>query len=718
MSDANVLPRSESLLFFDSGNKLPVIIQTEAAECGLACLAMIAGFYGYSTDLSSLRHKFSISAHGATLRQIMDIAGKLHLASRALKLDIDHLSQLQTPCILHWEMKHFVVLKSVVGRKVIIHDPGIGERVFDIDEVSKLFTGVALELSPTPEFEKGEEKQSLKFGHFWSRISGLKRSLLIVLVLSLLLQIFAIVNPYYMQTVIDDVILRGDLNLLLVLALGFGLLLVIDTCTSMLRQFVILSLSSKLNIQMAANVFHHLIRLPMDYFAKRHIGDIVSRFGSLSTIRELLTTGLVTVLIDGIMALITLVVMFFYDVKLTLIVVAVVVIYALIRFFLYRPIRLLNEESIVAAAKENSHFMESIRAVQTVKMFEKEGDRQSQWQNKLADSMNKDIRISRWTIGFDTANKLLFGIENIVVIYFAAVAVTGNLLSVGMLYAFISYKSRFITSMDSLIVKWIEFRMLELHFDRLADVVFTKTDSMLSKADAMQTLGEKNQDISGKLEGKALRYAYSEMDSPIFDNLDFKIEAGETVAIVGPSGSGKSTLMKCMMGLMAPSNGSLLVDDKPIQQVVDYRSQIAGVLQDDQLLSGSIAENIACFSPSIDFERVAVCAHLACIHEEIMLMAMQYNTLVGDMGTSLSGGQKQRIILARALYRNPKILFMDEATSHLDTGNEATINQHIQQLKITRIIVAHRPDTIRSAQRVLHLENGQLTDVTQDFKDS
>ncbi|MFT7374060.1 MAG: ATP-binding cassette subfamily B protein RaxB [Oleiphilaceae bacterium] len=719
MTQAPIEARPESLLAYGGTKKLPVILQTEAAECGLACLAMIAGYFGYNTDLTTLRHKFSVSAHGSTLNQVMDTASKMHMSSRALKLDLDHLAQLQTPCILHWEMKHFVVLKKVAANKVVIHDPSVGERVFTIEEVSKLFTGVALELTPTPEFEKKEEKQVLTLGHFWSRISGLKRSLVVVLILSLLLQVIAIVNPYYMQTVVDDVILKSDLNLLTVLALGFGLLLLIDTGTTVLRQYVILNLSSKLNIQMASNVFHHLIRLPMDYFAKRHMGDVVSRFGSLATIRELLTTGLVAVVIDGLMALITLVVMFFYDIKLTFIVIGVVVLYALLRFALYRPLRLLTEESIVTSAKENSHFMESVRAIQTIKLFERESDRQNQWQNKLADSMNKDIQISRWNIGFNTANKLLFGIENIIVIYFAAIAVTESLLSVGMLYAFINYKTRFITSMDNLIGKWIEFRMLELHFARLADIVFTKTDSLMGQSQDIQSFSDSqnpDQHISGKLEGRNLAFAYSEIDAPVFEKLNFTIEAGETVAIIGPSGGGKSTLLKCMMGLMTPTDGSLLVDDKPVQQINRYRSQIAGVLQDDQLLSGSIAENIACFSSTMDIERVVLCAHLACIHDEVMQMAMQYNTLVGDMGNSLSGGQKQRIVMARALYRQPKILFMDEATSHLDTKNEAAINQHIKELAVTRIIVAHRPETIMSAERILKLDNGCLSDVTAELK--
>ncbi|MFA3792849.1 peptidase domain-containing ABC transporter [Aliiglaciecola sp. SL4] len=713
-----IFPRPEGLLNFNAGHPLPCVLQTEASECGLACLAMVSGFYGYEIDLTSIRNRFSISAHGATLKQIMQIAGQMELSPRALRLEMEQLAELQTPCILHWELKHFVVLKKVTKNKVHIHDPAIGERVLDLGEVDKLFTGVALELTPTPAFQKGKQKRKLSLSHFWSRITGLKRSLVIILVLSLFIQVFALVQPYYMQTVIDDVILRSDLNLLTVLAFGFGLLLLIDTGTSYIRQIVILNLSSRLNIQMAANIFTHLIRLPLNYFSKRHMGDVVSRFGSLQSIRDLLTTGFVNVFVDGLMAIFTLWVMFLYDRKLTFIVLAIVFLYALLRYLFYKPLRRLTEESIVSSAKENSHFMESVRAIQTIKLFEKETDRQSQWQNKLADAMNKEIRLQRWNIGYDTANKVLFGIENILVIYFAALAVTNNMLSVGMLFAFVSYKARFINSMDSLIEKWIEFRMLELHCDRLADVVYTSKDPMVKefKSPSLSASMPEHDKIQGEIKLQNLGFSYSQLDTPVFQNISHRFEAGSTIAIVGASGSGKSTLMKCMMGLLQPTEGQVFIDGTVLPNLPNYRHSIAAVMQDDVLLTGSIAENIACLAANVDMQKVVYCAHLACIHEDIAKTSMQYNTLVGDMGANLSGGQKQRIILARALYKSPRILFLDEATSHLDLHNEMAINNHIKQLSITRIIIAHRPQTIASADQVLSLESGQLRDVTSSIK--
>lgn len=703
--------RAEELLNFSGRSRLPVIVQTEMAECGLACLAMVSGFHGFETDMTSLRRKFSISSHGSGLKHIMEMATQLDFAPRALRVDMEELHRVQLPAILHWSLNHFIVLKSIQKNRYTVHDPAFGERTLDIKAFSQEFTGVVLELTPTEEFKKGEQKETLKISHFWSSIVGLKRSLIQVLLLSFLLQLFAIASPFYMQTVVDDVLLRQDNNLLIVLSLGFGLLMLIQTGTSALRSFVILHLSNRLGMQMSANLFRHLIRLPMEYFSKRHMGDIVSRFGSLNNIRSLLTTGIITAVVDGVMALITLAAMFFYDVRLSLIVIAVVVLYGLLRWAMYRPFRLLTEESIIAGAKESSHFMESMRAIQTIKLFQRENDRQYQWQNRLADVMNKNISIARWEIGYGVLNGLLFGIENILVIYFAATAVMGNIISLGMLYAFMSYKGRFIGSMDSLIAQWIEFKMLGLHLNRLADIAFTEPENidvhLANESEEGQTFSDgtavTNNKIIGKIEVKNLSYRYGEGEHYVFKNLNFIIHPGETVAITGPSGCGKTTLLKCLMGLIQPTEGEVFIDDKPLKTLTRYRSQIAGVMQEDQLLSGDIAENIACFESQINLQKVHVCAHLACIHDEIQRMPMKYNTLVGDMGTSLSGGQKQRVILARALYREPRILFMDEATSHLDVNNESVVNEHIQQLAITRVIVAHRPETVRSAGRQINL---------------
>ena len=570
-------------------------------------------------------------------------------------------------------------------------------------------------LSSRPPGKKGTEKQTLRFRDFWDRIIGLKRNLLQIIALSLVLQIFALIAPLYMQIVVDDVLLKKDEGLLLVLAFGFALLMLITVGTTVLRSFVVLHFTSRLSMQMSANLFRHLIRLPMPYFASRHMGDVVSRFASLDNVRNMIANGMVAAVVDGVLALLTLLAMFFYSWKLSFLVISVVTVYAILRWIMYRPFRLLNEEVIVAEAKENTHFMESVRAIQTIKLFQKEGDRQHQWQNNVADTMNKEIRIARWDIGYSTINSVLFGMENILVVYIGAHAVMQGTMSVGMLFAFMSYKSRFTDAMDSLINQWIQFKMLDVHLNRLADIVHTEPENVddhigADIGDDSKQLGVPNLSkgqsavvpkITGKIEVRNLSYRYSEHEPFVLQNINLTIEAGETVAIVGPSGCGKSTLLRCIMGLTAPTEGEVLVDGKPIQNTPHYRSQIASVMQDDQLLSGDIAENIACFAPTLDMKKVKACALLAYINEDVEKLAMGYHTLVGDMGSSLSGGQKQRVVLARALYRLPRILYMDEATSHLDEKAESIVNRNISNLSMTRIFVAHRAKTVASADRVI-----------------
>jgi ATP-binding cassette subfamily B protein RaxB len=609
------------------------------------------------------------------------------------------ISILQLPCILHWDLNHFVVLKSVGKKSITVLDPAVGEVKYTRAEFSEHFTGIALELTPTEKFEEKKVTRALTLSHFWKRIFGLKRNLVTIIVLSFFLQIFAVVSPFYMQTVVDDVLLRNDKSLLLVLALGFGLLMLAQTGTSTLRSFVILHLSTKLSYQMAANLFRHLIRLPIDYFERRHIGDIVSRFGSVQVVKDILTTGLVSTIIDGVMAIVTLTAMLIYSVKITLVVLLVVVLYMLVRLAFYRPFRQLTEESIVANAKEDSNFMESIRAVQTIKLFQRENDRQNLWQNHYVKALNTEVKIAKWSISFDVISSVLFGVENIIIVYMLASAVMGNLMSLGMLYAFMSYKNQFVDRMDGLIDMLIEFKMIGLHLDRLADITFTDAEDVDRHTANLQHLP----DMIGKLEVKNLTFRYSETDEPIFENISFSIAAGQSAAIVGPSGCGKTTLLKVIMGVLKADSGQVLIDGVYITKRDDYRAQIAAVMQDDQLLSGSVAENIACFDPKLDFERIGACALAAAVHQDILKFGMQYNTLVGDMGTSLSGGQKQRVILARALYRDPTLLFLDEATSHLDLGNESIVNANVKEMNITRVLVAHRTETVNSADIVIDL---------------
>ena len=465
-----------------------------------------------------------------------------------------------------------------------------------------------------------------------------------------------------------------------------------------MRSMVILNFGSKLSYQIAENLFSHLINLPISYFEKRHTGDIVSRFGSIQQVKELLTTGLVTAIVDGVMALTIFAAMLIYSVKVSFIVLSFVAIYGFFRMFFYKPLLVLSEEGIVSKAAEETNFMESIRAIQTIKIFQKESDRKNIWQNKYIETINAEVKLSRLTILFELANGMLFGLENILVVFFLSVLIMQDAFSIGMLFAFMAYKQQFTQRMDGFITKLIELKMIGLHLGRISDIAFSKTENV--SLDCSPSI-----DNIGIIEVKEVSFQYTKTDPIIISKLSMEFNKGESIALVGPSGCGKTTLIKLLMGLLNPTSGEITANGKSVLNSENYRSRIAGVMQDDQLFSGSLMENIACFSSTIDEEKVISSAKFASIHADILNLPMGYQTLVGDMGTSLSGGQKQRIMLARALYKEPEILFLDEATSSLDVANESIINENIKRMMITRIIVAHRPETIRSAGRVIDISN-------------
>ncbi|WP_337842527.1 peptidase domain-containing ABC transporter [Rheinheimera sp.] len=683
-----------------------MIYQAEAAECGLACLAMLAGHYGLKLDLPTLRSRYPVSLKGANLQQLMQLADQLQLAPRALKLELDELKQLRLPCILHWNMNHFVVLLRVRRSGALICDPASGERLVPIKELDQSFTGIALELTPTSDFSPKDERQPLHLHSFWQNSRGLWPSLAKLMLLSLVLQLFLLAAPYYSQLVVDEVLVSHDTPLLLVLALGFGLLMLLQNLTFALRSWVVLHLSSSLSLQMATNLFRHLLHLPASYFEKRHMGDILSRFGSLDSIREQLSSSLVEAVVDGAMAFSVLLMMYLYNAHLLLVVLGAVLLYALLRLLLYKPLKHRTEVSIISKAKEQSNFMETVRGIQTLQLFGQQSNRLNLWQNCYADAVNQQYRLGRWQIGYSTAQQLLFGLENILVVYLAAWAVLQNQMTVGMLLAFLAYKNQFTSRTSALIDRLIELRMVSLHLQRLADISLTAKEQDGSDASFRQ--------ISGQLELRQLSFRYAVTEPFLFQSLQLQVNAGEHIAIIGASGCGKTSLLKLMLGLLAMDSGEVCADSMNIQHLglKHYRAQVAAVMQDDQLLNGSLADNICIFDPKPDWDLLVHCAMLAGIHQEIIQMPMGYNALVGDMGSSLSGGQKQRVLLARALYRRPKILFLDEACSQLDIATEQQINSAISQLQLTRIVIAHRPQTILNADRIYLLEQGLLKEVT------
>ncbi|THJ45980.1 peptidase domain-containing ABC transporter [Burkholderia sp. LS-044] len=693
-------------LSFGIGSKLPITLQTEAAECGLACLAMVAGYHGHHVSLATLRGQFPVSLKGMGLGRVIEVAQRLGLGTRALKLDLDHLAQLRTPCILHWDFNHFVVLRRVHGKIVTIHDPAQGIRRLSFDEVSRAFTGVALELWPTDVFKPRGVVPNVRLRTLLGPVSGLSRSLVQIVLLALALEVFALVSPFFLQWVIDEVIVSADRDLLTVLALGFGLLLLMQQATSALRSWSLMYFGTTLNVQWRANVFTHLVSLPVQYFHRRHLGDVVSRFGAVDAIQQTLTTSFLSAVIDGLMAIVTIVLMFIYSWKLGLIALGTMLLYALLRALWYLPLKRSSEAQIVHAAKQQSHFLETVRGVKTIKLFNRQAERCSGWLTLLVEQVNAGLHVQKLQLFYQQLNGLLFGLEGLVIIWLGARLVMDGQLTVGVLMAFNAYKGQFDSRVGSLIDKFFEVKMLQLQGERLADIVFAQPEA---EAGLRQVPGE-SENLVASMETDQLAFRYADSEPLVLENISLKIEAGESVAIVGPSGCGKTTLINVLLGVLTPTEGVIRIGGVDVERLgIDrLRTLVGTVLQDDVLFAGSIADNISFFDPQADLRWVAECAQLAAVHADIVAMPMGYNTLVGDMGTVLSGGQKQRVLLARALYKRPKILVLDEATSHLDVQREQQVNAAIGALQMTRLIVAHRPETIASASRVITLNGGRI----------
>lgn len=693
--------------------KTPYIQQSEASECGLACLAMVAGFHGLRTDLHTLRRKHSMSLKGATLKSIIEIGEAIGFNSRPLRGDLDDLEDLSLPAILHWDINHFVVLtkvsQSARGLRFHIHDPAKGELKIGREEMSRHWTGVALELMKSESFKPKVETASLRITQLWTSMDGFWQTFGTVILLSLILQAAALAGPFYLQVSIDTVFPSFDKDLLFILALGFGGLAIINLLTGWLRSLILVHLNSALSYQIIVNLFRHLVRLPLPWFEKRHVGDIISRFGSTMPITRLLSEGMIAALVDGLMAFLTLALMYVYSPTLANVALVALLLYLAIRFAFLQAIRMRNVDVITTAATENSSFIETMRGISTIKAFGQEGNRQRLWQSKKADAINAEIKLGRLSASFDAVAQFIIAIERVVFVYLAITLAFEGLLSVGMIFAFQAYKQQFLDASMRLVEQTINFKILQVHLTRISDIALAKTE-INDDSDVIE-----RPDFTKPLNLDKVYYRYGANEPPVLNGISLKIESGEFIAITGPSGGGKTTLMKIIMGLFDPTNGSVSLGAQKLSSVsrIHYRQSIGSVAQDDSLYAGTLAENIAFFDPEIDIERVREVCRQAHIHDEIEQMPLAYESLVGDMGSVLSGGQVQRVFLARALYSNPSVLLMDEGTANLDPQNEELILDAIAKLDITRILIAHRPKTLEKANRVLVLTAGKTEEIAK-----
>jgi ATP-binding cassette, subfamily B, bacterial CvaB/MchF/RaxB len=707
------LMSAPSLLEFGGRRRTPFIQQSEASECALACIAMVAGYHGLQTDLIALRRRFALSLKGATLKQVMHVAEALGFSTRPLRGEIGHLGQMALPTILHWDMTHFVVLTKVSsglgGKRYKIHDPARGVQTLSHDEISRHFTGVALELVKSEKFQPKTERTKLRTTQLWSKMSGIWPAFSQIIVLSVVLQLAALAAPFFLQVSIDTVFPSFDKDLLWILAIGFGGLAIITMITTWLRSLVLLRMGSALSYQIVVNLFRHLMRLPLPWFEKRHVGDVISRFGATQPIADLLTNGLIAALIDGVMAILTLVLMFAFSPRLAMLALAALAVFIALRLAFLQSFKQRSMDAITASAAESSVFIESVRGIATIKAFGDEANRQRVWQQKKANAVNAQISLARLSAGVGAGQQTVVALERIAFIYVAVSDAMASLITIGVIFAFQSYKQQFLDASMRLVEQAISYRLLDIHLGRIADIALNETEEQ--EETRRPTLSGARSIPAIELRNVHFRYGANEPD--VLRAVNLKIESGEMLALIGPSGGGKTTLIKIMMGLFSPTDGEVLIDGRPLKSygIASWRSQIASIAQDDSLFAGSLMDNIAMFDPEPDVNRIRQAAEEASILIEIEAMPLRFDTLVGDMGSALSGGQKQRILLARALYRNPSAIFLDEATAHLDLRSESVVLESLARKPATRVAIAHRSLSIKMASRVILIDQGKATQI-------
>lgn len=543
----------------------------------------------------------------------------------------------------------------------------------------------------------------------WSRVDGFWACAAQILGLSLALQLLAFATPFYLQLVTDQAVQHGDLNFLTLLAVGFGALAALQAAVEACRAWTLQVVGQLANFQITGNLVRHLLRVRADYFEKRHIGDIMSRLGSAKSLQEILTRGIATALLDGVMALGAAILLFVYSPLLTGVVLVAVALHFGVAMAAYPAMRRRTEEQLSESGNEQSLLMETVRAATTIRLLGGEAEREGRWRNAYARVVNASVSAGKWQISVQFAQTLIHGVQTVVVVFLAArMVMHAQGFSLGMLLAFLALRQTFTDRASNLVTQSLQLRLLGLHLERLGDIVQAETEvrGQLSMPPFSA--------VTGRISLIDVDFQYGVGDPPILKAVTLEVAPGEFLAITGPSGGGKTTLLKLMVGLLRPNCGRIELEGLDASPAIyrAWRQHLGVVAQDDRLLSGSLAANIAFFDAELDIARVVEAARAALIHEEIVRMPMQYMTLVGDMGSALSGGQRQRVLLARALYRRPSVLFLDEGTANLDVATERQIAGTICAMPITRVVVAHRPALLELADRVLVVHDGRLIDAT------
>lgn len=685
----------------------PVDSTPRQVDSGLACLAMLTRFYGIAVDAEQLRHQFAESGKPFSETEILLAAKHLGLKAGAIETDWPHLPATPLPAIVLRKDGSYVLLAQVDAEKALVQDPSEQRpSVVPRDVFESTWSGKLILL--TKRANLNPEDRKFDFTWFIPAIVKHRKLLGEVLLASFFIQLFALLTPLFFQVVIDKVLVHKGLTTLHVLAVGMLALVLFEVILGGLRTYVFSHTSSRIDVALGAQMFKHLLRLPIAYFEARRVGDTVARVRELETIRQFLTSSTVTVVIDLFFTIVFLAVMFFYSPLLTLVVLATVPFYVFISVVITPIFRARLNEKFNRGAENQSFLVESINGIQTLKAMAVEPAMQRRWEEQLAGYVHAGFRTSNLANITSQVASFINKVTTVLILWVGAFLVMGNELSIGQLIAFNMLAGRVSGPLLKVVQLWQDFQQAGISVQRLGDILNTKPEPSYNPN--RTTLPS----LAGNIVFDKVVFRYRPDSAEILRRLSLEIPAGKVIGVVGRSGSGKSTIAKLIQRLYVPEAGRVLVDGVDLAQIDPawLRRQIGVVLQENFLFNRSVRDNIALADPGMPMERVIEAAKLAGAHDFILELTQGYDTLVGEHGSTLSGGQRQRIAIARALVTNPRILLLDEATSALDYESEAIIQRNLNSICKGRtvVVIAHRLSTVRHAHRIVVIEKGEIVE--------
>ncbi|MEQ9482497.1 peptidase domain-containing ABC transporter [Coleofasciculus sp. F4-SAH-05] len=689
--------------------RYPFYAQQSASDCGAACLVMVGRYWGKKLSVNRLRDIANVNRNGASLRGLSAAAESIGFSTRPVKASLDQLAQQPLPAIVHWDGNHYIVVYEITANQVIVADPAIGQRGLTPEEFNASWTNYSLLLQPTALLQE-TESATTPFWQFFELVKPHGVVLLEVFIASLLIQIFGLITPLFTQLLLDRVVVQGS-NLTLT-AVGLGMLIfgLFRVAMTGLRQYLLDHTANKVNLALIVGFIRHTFRLPLSFFESRYVGDIMSRVQENQKIQRFLTGEALSILLDLLTVFVYLGLMFWYSWKMALLALVIVPPFVLLALIATPFLRRISREIFNAFAVENSYLIESLTGVRTVKSMAVEQTVRWRWEEHLLQSVKKMFSGQIISNRLQIFSSTLETVVTTGLLWFGASLVIQNELTIGQLVAFNMLIGNVITPFERLTVLWNQLQEVIIAVERINDVIDTEPEENL-QASVRQSLPE----LKGEIQFDQVTFRYHpESDINVLENLSFTVNPGQTVALVGRSGSGKTTISKLILGLYPTTDGKVLIDGQDITSLSlqSLRQQIGVVDQDTFLFGSTIRENISIGHPSATLDEIITAAQQAGADEFIKKLPMGYETQIGEGGGMLSGGQRQRLAIARALLGNPRLLILDEATSHLDAESERIIQTNFNTILQgrTTLIIAHRLSTVRKADLILVLDKGVLVE--------